>query len=161
MESQDTTFNYKIILAALVAVIIAILIAFYYSYAHSQKDISYLEDEKKLLVKELTLMKAETDRLSGLNEINDIELQTSKFRIQQLLDSVGRLNFNIVKLKEDRKALRILEAQFDSLKLKRLDILPLQFLFIFLLFFKTFPNFNMFVQIKCKVPIFTIVINWS
>ena len=118
MESQDTTFNYKIILAALVAVIIAILIAFYYSYARSQSDIIYLEDEKKLLVKELTLMKAEADRLTGLNEINDIELQTSKFRIQQLIDSVGRLNFNIVKLKEDRKALRILEAQFDSLKLK-------------------------------------------
>ncbi len=118
MESQDTTFNYKIILAALVAVIIAILIAFYYSYAQSQNQLSYLEDEKKLLVKDLTLMKAEVDRLSGLNEVNDIELQTSKFRIQQLLDSVGQLNFNIVKLKEDRKTLRVLEAKFDSLKLK-------------------------------------------
>ena len=118
MESQDTTFNYKIILAALVAVIIAILIAFYYSYAQSQNQLSYLEDEKKLLVKDMTLMKAEVDRLSGLNEVNDIELQTSKFRIQQLLDSVGRLNFNIVKLKEDRKTLRVLEARFDSLKLK-------------------------------------------
>jgi len=118
MESQDTTFNYKIILAALVAVIIAILIAFYYSYAQSQNQLGYLEDEKKLLVKDLTLMKAEVDRLSGLNEVNDIELQTSKFRIQQLLDSVGRLNFNIVKLKEDRKSLRVLEAKFDSLKLK-------------------------------------------
>ena len=118
MESQDTTFNYKIILAALVAVIIAILIAFYYSYAQSQNQLSYLEDEKKLLVKDMTLMKAEVDRLSGLNEVNDIELQTSKFRIQSLLDSVGKLNFNIAKLKEDRKALRILEARFDSLKLK-------------------------------------------
>ncbi|BFP41470.1 hypothetical protein FGF1_23150 [Flavobacteriaceae bacterium GF1] len=118
MESQDTTFNYKIILAALVAVIIAILIAFYYSYAQSQNELGYLEDEKKLLVKDLTLMKAEVDRLSGLNEVNDIELQTSKFRIQQLLDSVGQLNFNVIKLKEDRKALRVLEARFDSLKLK-------------------------------------------
>jgi len=54
MESQDTTFNYKIILAALVAVIVAILIAFYYSYAQSQNQLSYLEDEKKLLVKDLT-----------------------------------------------------------------------------------------------------------
>ncbi len=118
MESQDTNFNYKIILAAMVAVIIAILIAFYYSYAQSQNQLIYLEDEKKLLVKDLTLMKAEVDRLSGLNEINDIELQTSRFRIEQLLDSVGRLNFNITKLKDDRKALRFLEARFDSLKLK-------------------------------------------
>ena len=117
-QSQDTTFNYKIILAALVAVIIAILIAFYYSYAQSQNQMAYLEDEKKLLVKDLTLMKAEVDRLSGLNEINDIELQTSRFRIEQLLDSVGRLNFNITKLKEDRKTLRLLEARFDSLMLK-------------------------------------------
>ena len=118
MESQDTTFNYKIILAALVAVIIAMLIAFYYSYAQSQNEISYLEDEKRLLVKDMTLMKAEVDRLSGLNEVNDIELKTSKFRIDQLLDSVGRLNFNIAKLRESQKALRILEAKFDSLKLK-------------------------------------------
>ncbi|MET1258754.1 MAG: hypothetical protein HRT65_07600 [Flavobacteriaceae bacterium] len=118
MESQDTTFNYKIILAALVAVIIAILIAFYYSYAQSQRQMGLLEDEKKLLVKDITLMRVEVDRLSGLNEVNDIELQTSRFRIQQLLDSVGQLNFNITKLKEDRRALRILEASFDSLKLK-------------------------------------------
>ncbi len=118
MESQDTNFNYKIILAALVAVIIAMLIAFYYSYAQSQNQLSYLEDEKKLLVKDMTLMKAEVDRLSGLNEINDLELQTSSFRINQLLDSVGRLNFNIAKLRESQKALRVLEVKFDSLKVK-------------------------------------------
>ncbi len=118
MESQDTNFNYKIILAALVAVIIAILIAFYYSYAQSQNQLTYLEDEKKLLVKDLALMKAEVDRLAGLNEVNDIELQSSKFRLDELMDSVGRLNFNILKLKEDRKLLRKLEARFDSLKIK-------------------------------------------
>lgn len=118
MESQDTTFNYKIILAALVAVIIAMLIAFYYSYAQSQNEIGFLEDEKRLLVKDMTLMKAEVDRLSGENEINEIELRDSKFEVQKLLDSVGRLNFNIAKLRESQKALRILEAKFDSLKLK-------------------------------------------
>lgn len=118
MQSQDNTFNYKIIMAALVAVILAILIAFYYSYAQSQNQLRYLEDEKKLLVQELTVMKADMDHISGLNEVYDLELQTSKFRIQQLIDSVGRLNFNIAKLKEDRKALRLLEAKFDSLKLK-------------------------------------------
>jgi predicted RNase H-like nuclease (RuvC/YqgF family) len=79
---------------------------------------SFLEQEKSLLVKDLTLMKAEVDRLSGLNEVNDIELQTSRFRVQQLLDSVGRLNFSITKLKETRKELRKLEVRFDSLKLK-------------------------------------------
>ncbi|GMN09733.1 hypothetical protein MTsPCn9_17760 [Croceitalea sp. MTPC9] len=118
MESQDTKFNYKIILTALVAVIIAILIAFYYSYAQSTSQLKYLEDEKELLVKDLTLMKVEVDRLSGLNEVNDIELQTSRTRVQQLLDSVGRLNFSIVKLKESQKRLRVLELRFDSLKVK-------------------------------------------
>ena len=115
---QDTTFNYKIILAALVAVIIAICIAFYYSYAQSKNQMVFLEQEKSLLVKDLTLMKAEVDRLSGLNEVNEIELQTSRFRVQQLLDSVGRLNFSLTKLKETRKELRMLEVRFDSLKLK-------------------------------------------
>ncbi|WP_350293205.1 hypothetical protein [uncultured Croceitalea sp.] len=118
MESQDTKFNYKIISTALVAVIIAILIAFYYSYAQSKNNLKYLEDQKELLVKDVTLMKVEVDRLSGLNEINDIELQTSRTRVQQLLDSVGRLNFSIVKLKESQKALRKLELRFDSLKVK-------------------------------------------
>ena len=118
MNPQDNNFNYKIIFAALVAVIVGILIAFYYSYAQSKNQMSFLEQEKSLLVKDLTLMKAEVDRLSGLNEVNDIELQTSRFRVQQLLDSVGRLNFSITKLKETRKELRKLEIRFDSLKLK-------------------------------------------
>ncbi|MEM8847835.1 MAG: hypothetical protein AAGD17_12105 [Bacteroidota bacterium] len=78
----------------------------------------FLEQEKSLLVKDLTLMKAEVDRLSGLNEVNEIELQTSRFRVEQLLDSVGRLNFSLTKLKETRSSLRMLEVSFDSLKLK-------------------------------------------
>ena len=117
MDIQDNRFNYKIILAALVAVIIGILIAFYYSYAQSQAQIGYLEEEKSLLVKDLTLMKTEVDRLAALNEVNEIELQDSRFRIQELLDSVGRLNFTVTKLTEYRKELRILEASYDSLKL--------------------------------------------
>jgi hypothetical protein len=118
MNIQDSKFNYKIILAALVAVILGILIAFYYSYAQSKAQISYLEEERNLLVKDLTLMKTEVDRLSALNEVNEIELQDSRFRVQQLLDSVGRLNFAVGKLREDKKELRLLEARFDSLKLK-------------------------------------------
>lgn len=118
MNIQDTKFNYKIIVAALVAVILGILIAFYYSYAQSRSQISFLEDERNLLVKDLTLMKTEVDRLSALNEVNEIELQDSRYRVQQLLDSVGRLNFTVGKLREDKKELRILEAKFDSLKLK-------------------------------------------
>ncbi|MDC6365354.1 MULTISPECIES: hypothetical protein [Flavobacteriaceae] len=118
MNPQDNTFNYKIIFAALIAVIVGILIAFYYSYAQSKNQMIFLEQEKSLLVKDLTLMKAEVDRLSGLNEVNDIELQTSRFRVEQLLDSVGRLNFSITKLKETRTELRRLELRFDSLKLK-------------------------------------------
>ena len=117
MDIQDNKINYKIILAALVAVIIGILIAFYYSYAQSKAQIGYLEEEKSLLVKDLTLMKTEVDRLSALNEVNEIELQDSRFRIQELLDSVGRLNFTVTKLTEYRKELRVLEAQYDSLKL--------------------------------------------
>jgi hypothetical protein len=118
MDIQDNKFNYKIILAALVAVIIGILIAFYYSYAQSRTQITYLEEEKGLLVKDLTLMKTEVDRLSALNEVNEIELQDSRFKVQQLLDSVGRLNFTVDKLREFKKELRKLEARHDSLKLK-------------------------------------------
>jgi hypothetical protein len=118
MDIQDNKFNYKIILAALVAVIIGILIAFYYSYAQSRTQINYLENEKGLLVKDLTLMKTEVDRLSALNEVNEIELQDSRYRVQELLDSVGRLNFTVAKLKEYKKELRELEIKHDSLKLK-------------------------------------------
>ncbi len=118
MNNQDTKFNYKIILTALVAVILGILIAFYYSYAKSKTQISFLEQEKELLVKDLTLMQADVDRLSALNEVNEIELQGSKYRVQQLLDSVGRLNFTVEKLREYKTELRRLEAKNDSLKLK-------------------------------------------
>ena len=118
MDSQDTKFNYKILLAALVAVVIGILIAFYYSHAQSQNKIDFLEDEKIILVKDLTLMRVEVDRLTSANEVNEIELQASKYRIDQLLDSVGRLNFDIVKLREYKKELRRMELMHDSLKLK-------------------------------------------
>ncbi|MGB5821835.1 MAG: hypothetical protein WBG90_20295 [Saonia sp.] len=118
MDVQDNKFNYKIILAALVAVILGILIAFYYSYAQSSTRIDFLEEEKGLLVKDLTLMKTEVDRLSALNEVNEIELQDSRYRVQQLLDSVGRLNFTVEKLREYKSELRQLESRHDSLKLK-------------------------------------------
>ncbi|TMM59260.1 hypothetical protein FEE95_07460 [Maribacter algarum] len=117
-NSQDTKFNYKIILAAMAAVIIGVLIAFYYSYAQSRTQINYLEHEKDLLVKDLTLMKADVDRLSALDEVNDIELQTSRYKVQQLLDSVGKLSFTIERLREFKTELRRLEAKNDSLKLK-------------------------------------------
>ena len=118
MNAQDRKFNYKIVLAALVAVILAILIAFYYSYAQSQSQISFLENEKELLVKDLTLMKADMDRLVSRNEVDEIELERSKYQIQQLIDSVGKLNFTVGKLREFKTELRRLEAMNDSLKLK-------------------------------------------
>ena len=118
MDNQDTKFNYKVILAALFAVIIGILIAFYYSYAQSNTQISYLEKEKDLLVKDLTLMKADVDRLSALEEMNDIELQDSKYQIEKLLDSVGKLSFTIDKLREFKSELGRLESKNDSLKIK-------------------------------------------
>lgn len=118
MNLQDNRFNFKIILAALVAVIIGVLIAFYYSYAQSQTEINFLEQERNLLVKDLTLMRAEVDRLSALNEVNEIELQDSRQRVDQLLDSVGRLTYDINRLREFRKELRKMEARYDSLKLK-------------------------------------------
>ena len=118
MDSQDTKFNYKILLAALVAVIIGILIAFYYSYAQSSTQIDFLEQEKAILVKDLTIMKADVDRLSAMNEMNEIELQDSRFKVQELLDSVGRLNFTVEKLREFKTELRRLESKNDSLLLK-------------------------------------------
>ncbi len=118
MDGQDKKFNYKIVLTALVAVIIGILIAFYYSYAQSRSQMAFLEQEKGLLLKDLTLMKTDVDRLSALNEVNEIELESSKYRVQQLLDSVGRLNFTIEKLREFKTELRRLESKNDSLKLK-------------------------------------------
>lgn len=118
MDGQDNKFNYKIILAALVAVIIGILIAFYYSYAQSKTEISFLEQEKQILVKDLTLMKADVDRLTAQNEVNEIEIQGARYEVQNLLDSVGRLTFTIGKLREFKSELRRLEARNDSLKLK-------------------------------------------
>lgn len=118
MYEQDNKFNYKIILTAMVAIIIGILIAFYYSYAQSSNHISFLEQEKVLLVRDLTLMQSNVDRLSALNEVNEISLQDSKYKVQQLLDSVGKLNFSIEKLKEYKTEMRKLEAKNDSFKLK-------------------------------------------
>jgi hypothetical protein len=122
MNLQDTNFNNRIIFVTLIAVIIGILIAFYYSYAQSRQQITYLEEERTLLIKDLTLMRSEVDRLLALNEVNEIELEESRNRVEQLIDSVGRLNFNISKLKEYRKELRVLEARYVSIKLKNQEL---------------------------------------
>ena len=63
-------------------------------------------------------MKADVDRLSAKSEMNEIELQDSKYRVQELLDSVGRLNFTVQKLREFKTELRRLESKNDSLLLK-------------------------------------------
>ncbi|WP_430905981.1 hypothetical protein [Maribacter sp. 2-571] len=118
MEGQDTKFNYKIVFAALGAVIFGILIAFYYSYAQSRSQISYLEEQKDLLVKDLTLMKADLDRLTARDEVSTIEIQNAKYEVQELRDSIGRLNFTVDKLRDYKTELRRLEARNDSLKLK-------------------------------------------
>ena len=118
MDGQDKKTNSKIILTALVVLIIGILIAFYYSYAQSQSQIAFLKQEKDLLVKDLTLMKTDVDRLSALNEVNEIELESAKYRVQELIDSIGRLNFTVETLREFKTELRRLEAKNDSLKLK-------------------------------------------
>lgn len=118
MNAQDTKFNYRVILAVLVAVIIGLLIAFYYSYAQSQNRISYLEDERKLLTKDLTFMKAEVDKFKGYNQVVEIDLNEARYQVQELLDSVGRLNFKVNKLQENSRSLRFLKASYDSLKLK-------------------------------------------
>ncbi|MGC1515781.1 MAG: hypothetical protein WA810_09420 [Maribacter sp.] len=118
MDSQDNKFNYKILLAAMAAVILGILIAFYYSHAQSAVKIDFLEQEKAILVKDLTIMKADVDRLSAMNEMNEIELVDSRFKVQELLDSVGRLNFTVGKLREFKTELRRLESKNDSLELK-------------------------------------------
>lgn len=98
--------------------IVGILIAFYYTYAQSQTEIGYLEKEKSILIKDLTLMRDEVDRLSAQNELNEIELQDSRERVQQLLDSVGRLSFDLSRLRQYRTELRKMEARYDSLKLR-------------------------------------------
>lgn len=118
MNAQDKKFNYKIILAALIAVLLAILIAFYYSYSQSRGEIAFLENEKELLVKDITLLKSDIARLGTQNEVDEIELERSRYQVQQLEDSVGRLNFTVEKLREFKTELRRLEARNDSLKLK-------------------------------------------
>ena len=67
-------------------------------------------------------MRDEVDRLSALNEVNEIELEDSRERVQQLLDSVGRLTFNITRLRQYRGELRKMEARYDSLLVRNSDL---------------------------------------
>ena len=118
MDGQDNKFNFKKITTTLCIVVIGILIAFYYSNAQSKSQINFLRQEKNLLTKDLTIMTADVDRLSALDEVNDIELQSSRYKVQQLLDSIGRLNFTTAKLREYNDELLNIESKIDSFKLK-------------------------------------------
>jgi hypothetical protein len=116
MNLQETPLKNRIIVTTLIAVIIGILLAFYYHYASSRQQILFLEKERTLLIRDLTLMKTEVDRLLAMSEVSEIDLQESRSRVDQLLDSVGRLNFNITRLRQYRKELRVMEARYDSIK---------------------------------------------
>ena len=118
INSQDSKFNFKTIPTILCGVVIVILIAFYYSNAQSKSQINFLRQEKGILIKDLTIMTADVDRLSALNEVNDIELQSSRYKVRQLLDSIGRLNFTAVKLREYKSELLKFESKIDSIKHK-------------------------------------------
>ncbi len=118
MDSQDNNLNYKIITAALSAVIIGILIAFYYSNAQSNNKIDFLESEKKILTNKFSLMQANIEHLSSENLVNDIDLKVANESISSLLDSIGQLNFDIDKYKENKRQLRIWQIKYDSLNLK-------------------------------------------
>ena len=118
MDDQDKKINSNLILAVMAAIILGILIAFYYSYAQSKSEISFLEDQKAILTKDLTLMKANIDQLEARDEVSEIELQKSKETVDRLLDSVGRLTFTIQKLREYKTELRRLDARNDSLEIK-------------------------------------------
>lgn len=118
MDSQDKKINSNIVLAAMAAIILGILIAFYYSYAQSKSQINFLEEQKAILTKDLTLMKADFENIKGLNEVAEIEIQKSRESIDQLLDSVRSLTNNIKKLSEYKTELRKLNDRNDSLLLK-------------------------------------------
>lgn len=118
MDSQDKKINNNIILAALAAIILGILIAFYYSYAQSKNQISFLEEEKAILTTDLTLIKADIAQLRARDEVSEIELQKSEETVDRLLDSVRRLTFTIEKLREYKSELRRLDARNDSLEVK-------------------------------------------
>ena len=119
MTSQDSSFNNRIIFATLIAVIIGILIAFYYSFAQSREQIRYLEKERSLLIRDLTSIKSEVDRLLAFSEVKEIELQESENRVQQLLDSVGRLNYNLSRIEQYRREMKTLEARYTNIKNKQ------------------------------------------
>jgi predicted RNase H-like nuclease (RuvC/YqgF family) len=119
MTFQDTNFNNRIIFATLIAVIIGILIAFYYSFAQSREQIRYLEKERSLLIRDLTSIKSEVDRLLAFSEVKEIELQESENRVQQLLDSVGRLNYNLSRIEQYRREMKTLEARYTNIKNKQ------------------------------------------
>ncbi|PCE62828.1 hypothetical protein [Sediminicola luteus] len=118
MEDKQTKLNHRIVYAILAAIIVIILIVFYFNAASSANEIDYLTQQEKIFQKDITLLNAEVDRLSALNEVNEIEIQDSRYKVQQLYDSVGKLNFTISKLRQFKKELRILQVRHDSLMAK-------------------------------------------
>ena len=72
-----------------------------------------------MLIKDLSSIKSEVDRLLAYSEVKEIEMQESENRVQQLLDSVGRLNFNISKIEQYRREMKTLEARYTNIKNKQ------------------------------------------
>lgn len=106
----------------LLVLIFGLLGAFGYFYHTQNNAISYLEDEKTLLLSELQQKQNTIDSLLHTGRFNKIELEASKEEIGLLIDSIGRLKNKVVRLERFRSNFEKLQEKYAWLRNKNTEL---------------------------------------
>lgn len=105
MSRQKKQLGQKIILGALFACIFSLTLFSYFNYMESEEKVTFLENEKVMIVEDLQLIQSDFDSLATDNELYKAEIDKTRTRIDGLLDSIRTMKMDYNMLHRFRKEL--------------------------------------------------------
>ncbi|UNZ00096.1 hypothetical protein MQE36_07070 [Zhouia spongiae] len=123
MSVQNKQLGQKAILIALFVCIIVLTGFSYYNYMESEEKVSFLQNEKSMIIQDLEQIQADLSNLSDENDVNHEVIINNKKRISLLIDSIRILEVDYNLLHKYRRELlmlrsenRILHRKLDSVR---------------------------------------------
>ncbi|ETN93774.1 hypothetical protein SAMN04487906_0143 [Zhouia amylolytica] len=111
MSVQNKQLGQKAILIALFVCIIVLTGFSYYNYMESEEKVSFLQNEKSMIIQDLEQIQADLSNLSEENDVNNEVIRENKQRITLLIDSIKVLEVDYNLLHKYRRELLLLRNE--------------------------------------------------
>jgi len=109
------SFNYRLIIGTLVIAIIVLGSYSISSYNSFKNQEAFLEQETKLVQNELSEMISLYEDVSVENEVINLQLEQSKSKIQNVLDSVKKVKTNLSLISKYRSQIKTLKKERETI----------------------------------------------